>query len=503
MSGSLQPHQSVAPCLPTGPDEYAAAVVRALGETADVLAPAPEPWVERYLGPILDGRVALSPLPWPRHRDPRNLMLARRIIGQLRAFGPDVVHFLGDSVLWLLLALPWLRRSPLVVTVHDVVYHPGNVQSRRVPIGSVRRFRRAADVLIVHGQGLRDELTATGVRPPGGVRVVAHPILDRHTRLSEAKSDPTPEHGTCGEQRLLFFGRAMAYKGLAVLVEAARQLAVRHPDLRLVVAGAAPEIDRLAPVLQGLPWVELHSGYVPDAAVAHLFRTADAVILPYVEASQSGVAAMAMAFAKPVVASEVGELGELVRETGMGLLVPPGDVPALAAAIERLLELPALRQGCAERSGAGCQGGDVPRRCRCRNARCVCPGHCLPPARLSGSPGRLSGGGSAPRDRLAQPGDRLARHLDSQQSEGGHGDASGKRAAPQDGEDVVREGSVAEQEGGEQYSADGHRDIERELGQLGREAMSAAERRKMISQPTARRGRGRAPHPSRRAVRTG
>ncbi len=361
MTGSLQPHQQrlrVA-CLPTGPDEYAAAVVRALGEAADVLVRAPEPWVERYRG-HLDGRVALCPLPWPRHRDPRNLMLARRIIGQLRAFGPDVVHFLGDSVLWLLLALPWLRRSLLVVTVLDVVYHPGDAQSRRVPIGSVRRFRRAADVLIVHGQGLRDELTATGVRPPVGVRVVAHPILDRHARLSDAKSDPTPERGTSGEQRLLFLGRATAYKGLAVLVEAARQLAYRHPDLQLVIAGAGPEIDRLAPVLQGLPWVEMHSGYVPDAAVAHLFRTADAVILPYVEASQGGVAAMAMAFAKPVVASEVGELGELVRETSVGLLVPPGDVPALAAAIERLLKSPALCHGCASAVALAAKGVMAP-----------------------------------------------------------------------------------------------------------------------------------------------
>ncbi len=361
---SQQPRLRVA-CLPTGPDEYAAAVVRGLAEVADVLVLAPEDWVERYRADLGDGAV-LCPLPWPRHRDPRNLLLARRIIARLHGFAPDVVHFLGDSVLWLLLALPWLRHFPLVVTVHDVVYHPGDVQSRRVPIASVRRFRRAADALIVHGQGLRDALVATGVRPAGGVHVVAHPILDRHARLAGVGPGPAPSPSTSAAsspaastndaQRLLFFGRAMAYKGLAVLVEATEQLVGRHPSLRLVIAGAGPELDRLGPILEQQAWVELHRGYVPDAAVADLFRAADAVILPYEEASQSGVAAMAMAFARPVVASEVGELGELVRETGMGLLVPPGDATALAAAIARLLEAPALRQECAVAAMAAARG---------------------------------------------------------------------------------------------------------------------------------------------------
>jgi glycosyltransferase involved in cell wall biosynthesis len=65
---------------------------------------------------------------------------------------------------------------------------------------------------------------------------------------------------------------------------------------------------------------------------------------------------MAMAFARPVIASEVGELGELVRETGMGLLVPPGDATALAAAINWLLETPALRRECAVAAIAAAAG---------------------------------------------------------------------------------------------------------------------------------------------------
>ena len=370
-------------------------------------------------------------------------MLARRIITRLRGFAPDVVHFLGDSVLWLLLALPWLRRFPLVVTVHDVVYHPGDVQSRRVPIASVRRFRRAADALIVHGQGLRDALIATGVRPPGGVHVVAHPILDRHARLAgfgpgraPATSTPSsPAASTNDAQRLLFFGRAMAYKGLAVLVEAAEQLVARHPAVRLVIAGAGPELDRLAPMLERQPWVELHRGYVPDEAVADLFHAADAVILPYEEASQSGVAAMAMAFARPVVASEVGELGELVRETGMGLLVPPGDATALAAAIDRLLETPALRRGLRVAAIAAAAGVMSPGAVAAATLEVYAhaiAGHSQVERRackcLIDVPG-----GSAVADGLAQPPDQLACHAEPQQGEAGESEAAGERATAQGG----------------------------------------------------------------------
>ncbi len=338
-------------CLAIGPDEYACAMARTLGGASEALVIASTDWSRRYADDLPPG-VRLSTLPWPRHRDPRGLVLAARVVARLRRFRPDVVHFFNDNVVWLLLALPFIRRYPLVVTVHDVAHHPGDVQAQRVPMATIRVLRRAADAAIVHGEGLARALLATGLRPPAGVHVVAHPVLDRHARLA----GPAARRSRPPGRRLLFFGRVMAYKGLEVLVAAADRLIERFADLEIVVAGTGPELARLAPELARRPWFTVHDAYIPDEVVAGLFDAADLVILPYIEASQSGVAALAAAFGTPVVASEVGELGELVRTTGMGLVVPPADVPALAAAIARLLDDPALTAGCAASARAVAEG---------------------------------------------------------------------------------------------------------------------------------------------------
>ena len=344
-------------CLPTGPDEYSVAIARALASEAQVHFVAPRPLIERYRDDLPTG-LTLHPLRWPRHRDPRNLALVARILRLVRAVRPDVVHFLGDSVVWLVLGLPALRRLPLVVTVHDVHYHPGDVQSRTVPMATVRLLRRAADALIVHGPDLRAELLATGVRPRAGAHVISHPVLDRHRRLAEYAG--LARSASAGAPRILFFGRMMAYKGLGLLVEASDRVAASCPDARFVVAGRGPDLDRWRRQLAVRPWFEVRERDIPDLEVAQLFLDADLVVLPYLEASQSGVAALAAGFGRPVVATAVGELGVLVKATNMGPVVPP-EATALADAIIGLVRRPEQRAQHAACATAAAQGELAPR----------------------------------------------------------------------------------------------------------------------------------------------
>jgi 2-deoxystreptamine N-acetyl-D-glucosaminyltransferase/2-deoxystreptamine glucosyltransferase len=79
-----------------------------------------------------------------------------------------------------------------------------------------------------------------------------------------------------------------------------------------------------------------------------LFRTAAAVILPYVSGWNSGVLASAFGYGCPVIATRVGGFDEVVEDGRTGLLVPPGDVTALAAAMDRVLGDPALAGSLAE-----------------------------------------------------------------------------------------------------------------------------------------------------------
>jgi glycosyltransferase involved in cell wall biosynthesis len=81
--------------------------------------------------------------------------------------------------------------------------------------------------------------------------------------------------------------------------------------------------------------VTFYSGYVPNDEMATYFCAADAVVLPYLEATQSGIAQVAVGFEKPIIATNVGGIADVVEHERTGLLVPKADTAAMAAAIVR------------------------------------------------------------------------------------------------------------------------------------------------------------------------
>ena len=150
----------------------------------------------------------------------------------------------------------------------------------------------------------------------------------------------------------LFFGFIRRYKGLHVLLDAWPEVVRQVPDARLVVAGEfyADEavLRRQAAALGDS--VRLDADYIPDGRVPLYFSAADAVVQPYLSATQSGVAQIAFHFGRPVVTTSVGGLAETVPDGRAGLVVPPDDPAALAAALVRFATEslgPALEAGVA------------------------------------------------------------------------------------------------------------------------------------------------------------
>jgi glycosyltransferase involved in cell wall biosynthesis len=129
---------------------------------------------------------------------------------------------------------------------------------------------------------------------------------------------------------VLFFGRILPYNGLDVLLEAFRSLDPARFHLVIAGEGEVPAITA--------PNIEIDNRFVTDERLPDFFRRAHVVALPYHAASQSGVAQMAFAFGRPVVATRVGALPDIVHHEVNGLLIPSGDPAALAAALQRLAE---------------------------------------------------------------------------------------------------------------------------------------------------------------------
>jgi glycosyltransferase involved in cell wall biosynthesis len=140
---------------------------------------------------------------------------------------------------------------------------------------------------------------------------------------------------------ILFFGNVREYKGLADLVEAL-PLVRRSVDATLVVAGSFFEpIERYRKQARRLgveDQIRFISDYVPDEDVPALFARSDIVALPYRSAPGSGVLGQAAVAGRPVVASAVGALPELVGDRGV--LVAPHDPAALADGLVRALREP-------------------------------------------------------------------------------------------------------------------------------------------------------------------
>ena len=144
------------------------------------------------------------------------------------------------------------------------------------------------------------------------------------------------------EKSILFFGRIEDYKGLNYLIEAEPHISKSIPNVKIIIAGSG-NITKYQNLIKNPKSFEIINKYIPDDGVAQLFQKSSIVVLPYVEASQSGIIPVAYAFKKPVVASNVGSIPELVENGKTGLLIPPCDPIELSNAIVKLLSDEDLR----------------------------------------------------------------------------------------------------------------------------------------------------------------
>jgi glycosyltransferase involved in cell wall biosynthesis len=241
----------------------------------------------------------------------------------LRELEPDVVH-----VQWLALPrrdLEWLRRErPTVFTAHDLLGRREGA-ARDIWIAVCK----AVDRVVVHSQRGVDEIAGAGVDRER-IALIPHPVFESSEHEVAAPNGKT----------LLFFGLLRTYKGIDLLVRAL----ARVPEGRLIVAGdpldPVEPLQRLAAEVGVADRIEWRVGFLPDDEVTELLKVATAVVLPYRRADSSGALATALGHGRPAIVTDVGGLGETVREFGAGLVVPPEDVNALAQACRRLLTAP-------------------------------------------------------------------------------------------------------------------------------------------------------------------
>ena len=316
--------------------EYSVRLASALAQQVEVLLLLSHQRAAPHLS-RLDQALNFQPFNQPRLRQPlRQIGTVYRILQQIRRFDPDVIH-LQNGHLWFNLALPFLRRYPLVITIHDPRPHVGDKESGKTPrLMMIWDFgHHRADRLIVHGKQLKQVVVEELDVASEIVHVIPMVALGDDLAHSQVQEQ---------DHQILFFGRIWEYKGLEYLISAEPLITAQVPDASIVIAGRGEDFDRYRRLMVHPERFTVYNEYVPHDKRDELFRRASVVALPYVDASQSAVIPIAYTFAKPVVATTVGGLPELVDHGRTGYLVPPRDERALADALVRLLRDKRLRQ---------------------------------------------------------------------------------------------------------------------------------------------------------------
>ncbi len=263
-----------------------------------------------------------------------------------RAHKYDVVHSIGEGVV------------SQVATVGKGVWHwphlitiQGGILQRGFRPGMRERLDRAAigfslrHASRVHAisRTLADAASALGARHiaviPNGVDEAVFRPLDRATLRQK--------HGVSPEQKVVVVvSRLIPRKGIAYAVRAVAQATKTHPGLRLIIIGEGPQRQELEKLIKSLDLdgrVRM-TGWVPHDQLPEYLSMADLFIstpdfeglgIVFIEALASGV---------PTIGSNVGGILDVIEDGRNGLLVAPGDLPALASAMTRLLADEELRR---------------------------------------------------------------------------------------------------------------------------------------------------------------
>ncbi|MCM2333369.1 MAG: glycosyltransferase family 4 protein [Anaeromyxobacteraceae bacterium] len=308
-------------------------------------APAhPIPLLEREIRPRADLRAFLG------------------LLSLLRRLRPDLVHASTPKAGLLGMVAAWLLRVPArVYHCHGLRYETSRGLLRAVLWGAERTACALATRVLAVSGSLADALVARGLCAEEKLEVLHRGSVsgvDAQGRFvpapPEARRAARRRLGLPEDARVLgFVGRVVRDKGVPVLWEAWRALREALPDLHWVLVGPVEAGDPVTPevlaAMRADPRVHLLG---QDEDTPPLLAAMDVVALPSWREGFGLVVAEAGAMGLPVVATRVTGIVDAVADGEAGALVPPGDAAALAAALRRYLEDPALsaRHGAAGRA---------------------------------------------------------------------------------------------------------------------------------------------------------
>lgn len=208
------------------------------------------------------------------------------------------------------------KKIKVVTLIHNAIPH----EKRFFDKALAKYFFKRCNSFIVLSEPVRDDLDK--LIPDAKVLVTPHPIYDHYKERIDKLQACKLLNVDTDKKNLLFFGLIRDYKGLDLLIESMSYL---DNSYQLIVAGECyGDFQKYQQLIDNSPFKEnirVFEQYIPDDMVTTLFSAADVLVLPYRDATQSGVVAVAYQMELPMIATNAGALGKTVLSSNTGVVV--------------------------------------------------------------------------------------------------------------------------------------------------------------------------------------
>ena len=219
--------------------------------------------------------------------------------------------------------------SKVLIICDNVIPH----EKKPGDIILTKYFFNVVDYFVLLSEKVRNDLLT--LKPGSRNSYLPHPVYSNFGQAVK-KNDAKKYLNITDAKVILFFGFIRDYKGLDILLNALALLK-SHFKIKLLIAGEYySNEDKYLKIIENLGIKEdilFFTDFIPTSEVKYYFSASDCVILPYRDATQSGIVQIATNFSKPVIAANVGGLSEVIENGKTGYIVEKENPEALAGAI--------------------------------------------------------------------------------------------------------------------------------------------------------------------------
>lgn len=245
---------------------------------------------------------------------------------------PDIIHVIGIQSFDFARFLLW-NRIPIIQTMHDPIPHSSDVCLKDTLQRSLNDFF-INDKIILNAYQYKEYIKKSGLNPNN--------VFISRMGPFEYMED-LGAHRKKGQKRTIFsFGRIEKYKGFEYLIKAFNKISSKYPDVELTIIGRG-NIYWDKTLHENNNRINIINRFASVEEIAQSIATAECVVCPYKDATQSGVLMTAYGLKTPVIATRVGSFPEFIKDKENGFLAAPSDVDSLAKALDKYLAAPELR----------------------------------------------------------------------------------------------------------------------------------------------------------------